>query len=178
MRIGSIADWAKEQRISRVAAYKRIKNHGITVSRGRLDLDEANRIWQASLNPAKVRGGVAGGSNNREDYNPPSPDDPADPPVPGMRSTMGKLQIQREALRIRRERLVIDALEGKSVSLADVRAWEAQVFTNVKSTLVVIGAELRDDLAVSTDPVECQAMIDRRINAALASLAGYKPEIK
>jgi hypothetical protein len=173
--IGSLADWATRHNISRVAAYKRIKTHNIPwAAPGKLDLDEADRIWAASLNPAKQRGGIAGGELSQDQPN-LFAGLPADPERFQTRSDLGKAQLARELLRVKRERLTIDELEGKLVPLDDVRAFEAEVFSAIKGELEVIGEELMDDLAASTSPHECREMVDRRIAGALVRLSNWKP---
>lgn len=164
-----------------MGAYKRIRAHHIPVIDGRLNFEEADRIWYASLNPAKVRGGEAGGSNGKmqpglfadEELPPPSNGDAA-----AARSTFATIQRTRELLRIKREQITIAALEGKLVSLHDVRQFEGQQISQVKNALLTIGGELRDELAASTDPVECQALVDTRIHQALRLISQWKPQPK
>lgn len=180
MRLGSVEDWAKSQGISRQAAYKRIREHGIPYhSPGRLDMDAADQIWEASVNPAKQRGGVAGGEAAAEVHQSGlfgDDDGPAASPAdPAARSVLARVQIQREILRIKREKLTIEQMEGSRVPLADVRAWEAQAFAAVKNALLVIPAELCDELAEETNPARCRELVERRINQALNELAQWEP---
>ncbi len=179
-------DWATEQKISRQAAYKRITEHGIPfASPGRLDLDVANQIWTESMNPAKQRGGEAGGTAAAADrqaglFGGAEDDDaPADLPAGGgngnVRSMLGRAQLQREILRIKRERMTLEQMEGKLVPLSDVRAWEAQIFTLAKSELVIIGSELCDELAGCSDPIRIRHLIDGRVNQALGRLSQWEP---
>lgn len=194
MTIGSLADWAARQNISRVAAYKRIASHNIPwVSKGKLDLDDADRIWNDSVNLAKQRGGEAGGlaasdaAQARLFANGEDEDDAPELPFPSngssagnseLRSNLAKLQMQREVYRIRREKLTVEQMEGKLVPLADVRAFEAEMITAVKAHLVLIGSELADDLAATADPVKCRFLVEDRINAALVQLSEWKPSEK
>ncbi len=186
MRIGSVQDWAREHDISRQAAYKRIREHGIPfTSPGRLDLDVANQVFEESVNPAKQRGGEAGGAAavadrqaglfGGDDDEAPEASIPNGPGNGNVRSMLGRAQLQREVLRIRRERMTLEVMEGKLVPLSDVRAWEAQMITTAKSDLVVIGSELCDELAGCSDPIRCRELVDGRVNQALRRLSQWEP---
>jgi len=178
----TVAQWAEEENISRVAAYKRIQDHAIPfVSKGKIDRDIANRIWKESANPAKQRGGEAGGSNGQEpretfvEEQPPLfsgiPESPRTPT-----SAIGKVQLKRELLRIRREELLIAELEGRLVPRDDVREFESQQVAAAKELLLTAGAELRDELAATPSPTRCQELVDKRIHEALSKLSQWRPK--
>lgn len=197
MQIGSIADWAERQKISRVAAYKRIAQHNIPwVTKGKIDLDEADRIWAEAMNPAKQRGGIEGGlaaqdaaqarlfgSGADEDDDAETPQLPF--PAPNghggmggteVRQALGRAQLQRELYRIRREKLTVEEMEGKLVPLLDVRAFFAESYAAAKGEILVIGSETCDELATISDPVKIRAIIDDRANKALSWLREWKPK--
>lgn len=183
--IGPVAEWAKKHDISRVAAYRRLSRHQIPWNRENhtIDFEEADRIWEESRNPAKQRGGAAGGEAARqqtalfvEESQRPDEAEADTPAAASERSILGRLQIQREALRIRKEKLTVEQLERTLVSVAGVRAFEARVYSLVKSQLLNIGSELQDDLAQETDPARCREMVDARIRKALSNLAAWRPE--
>jgi hypothetical protein len=92
------------------------------------------------------------------------------------RSELGKAQLARELLRVKRERITIDEMEGKLVPLDDVRAFEAEVFSAIKGELEVIGEELMDDLAATVDAHECRQLVEKRIAGALFRLSQWKPK--
>jgi hypothetical protein len=162
--MGSVKEWADRHKISPVAAYKRIRSVNIPVVKGRLDLDQADEIWSRNLNPSKQLGGAAAAEAHRENA-----------PAPIESNIRGRLQIQREALRIKREQLTIDQMEGKLVNLAEVRAFEARAFAAIRTSLLAIPGEIRDDLARLEDPVEIEAILRGRINKALRELAEWRP---
>jgi len=90
-------------------------------------------------------------------------------------SQLGILQLQREALRVRREQLLIGELERRLVPLETVRAYEAQMFAEIRSALLTLGPDLRDDVAAMDQPAKVEALINAKVNLALARLAGWRP---
>lgn len=57
--VGSVAEWAKRHGISRQAAYKRIREHGIPqLSGGKIDFDAADARFAASVNPLQQQRGT------------------------------------------------------------------------------------------------------------------------
>jgi hypothetical protein len=189
MELIKVSQWAVEKEFTRQNAYKIVRRHSIPFydAQGNpdpeghfIDRDEANRIWNASRNDAKARGGQAGGAARQEQLNldPEDADELSQTPAPrsGDASPLGRAQLAHILLRVKEKRLTVDQMEGKLVPLASVRAFEAQAFTEVRNQLLGIGAELRDDLAAETDAVRCQALIDDRISQALTVLAAWTPD--
>jgi hypothetical protein len=66
-------------------------------------------------------------------------------------------------------------MQGKLVPLDTVRAYEAAMFAQIRSALLVIGPELRDDLAGMSNPAQIEEMITKRIHQELAKLAAWRP---
>jgi hypothetical protein len=176
MRIGSLAQWADEQGISRQAAYKRLREHGVpfldpaTHGRGKLDLDHATAVWEASMNPKKQAAGAAGG----EGRPPESQQTFTFPADPGERSMMGKVQLRREITRAQKEEVLLKRLQGTFVDIAAVRKFESDVLAELREQLTVIGQELGDELAQESDAYRCRQLVEERINRALRQVATYK----
>ena len=164
--LGSIAEWAVRHNISEQGAKARIKVHNIPLAAdGKLDFTLADAIWDASSNP-KEQARKAKAANGAGGLVP----DPTRPV-----SELGKVQIERERLRIRDAELDLAEREGRLVALDAVRAYESQMFARIRGELLVIGSELRDDLAGMTDPVRIEEVINTRVKQALSKLAGWKP---
>ena len=72
-----------------------------------------------------------------------------------------------------REALDRKILEGLLLKREEVRTAVSGMISTVKTKLLMVGDELSDHLAASTDPVACRVMIDDRIHRALSELAGY-----
>lgn len=159
--VGTIAAWAKQQGITPSVARRRMKTHGIPFTdTGEVDFALASAISSESLDqdqqkraqgkkPKTVQNGLGGSIQ----------------PV----SELGKI-------RLRREQVELDELEGKLVRLDAVREYETQMFAKIRSSLLAIGSELRDDLAEETDPVRVEAIVNTRINQALAKIAEWTPK--
>jgi hypothetical protein len=160
---GSISDWGKRHGINRMAALKRVRDHNIpTTRKGNallVDFEEADRIWNASRNILQQE--RSAGQNSEKT---------------GALSTLGSIQMQREILRLKREKLETDELEKRLIAVPQVRRYIKDMIIAARSALLPIGAELRDELAVETDPVRIQDKIDGRIHAALRNLAEWKPD--
>jgi len=161
--IGSVADWGKTLGLTRQAAFSRVRKHGIPyVAKAKIDFTVANAICEASMNP-KEQDRVALSRNGGTAA--------IERPV----SELGKLQMERERIRIKREQAELEELEGKLVQIDEVRAYESAMFAQVRSAMLVIGSELRDDLAALTNPAQIEALINGRVNQALLKLAAWKP---
>lgn len=161
--VGTVAQWAKTQGITRDTAFKRVRAHNIPyVANGKIDFSVADAICDASMNPKKMDA-VAASRNGGAAA--------VERPV----SELGKLQMERERIRIKIDQAQLDELEGKLVPLDTVRAYESAMFAQVRSSMLVIGSELRDDLAGLTDPAQIEKMINGRVNQALMKLAAWKP---
>lgn len=63
---------------------------------------------------------------------------------------------------------------GELVSVADVNQWVAGMILRGRDVLLRIGPELKDKLALETDPISIEQMIDSEVRRALRSLQEYK----
>lgn len=193
-RMGSVEQWAREHNISRRAAYKRITDHQIPLRNGKLNFDEADRIWFASFQPSKQRGAVAGGAaaaagrGEQADLFPDYPEEPngaatQNPELEAIRgrlptSALGRVQLIRDTAKANFERLRFEREQGKLVSLAEVTRFYSEVFSRVRDELSAVGAEIMDQLADANDPVECREIVDRRIEKALREIREWKPGVR
>lgn len=179
--IGSVEEWAKKEGITRQAAYKRIREHNIPLTNGKLNFDLADKIWQATMNPIKQRGGVAAaaaaaGQTDLFSDTAPGPDSPALAAMsPTLKRSMGDVQYARESTRARREFHMLQRELGEVIPVAQVSQFYGEMFGLFSDQLDAIGSELMDDLARETDPLICREMVDARINKAKQTLAEWKP---
>jgi len=152
--IGTIAAWAKHQGIDVSVAYKRMKKHGIPFTdSGEVDFTTADAICAVQLDQKQ--------SQNAKGSKPTQ--------IPQHVADLGRV-------RLRREQVELDELEGKLVRLDAVREYETQMFAKIRSSLLAIGSELRDDLAEETDPVRVEEIVNTRVNQALAKIAEWTPK--
>lgn len=94
---------------------------------------------------------------------------------PPPEQSTAEAQRQQAWIRVQREQLELHQKSGEYVQVAEVRAAVAGMITAARTRFLVIGAELRDKLAQTSDPIECGVMVDKKIAEALAELAGYRP---
>jgi hypothetical protein len=187
----SVDEWAARHKITRQAAYKRIKDHQIPVRNGKLNADEADRIWFASYNPSKQNGGVAGGQAAAEARSEAQPtlfetDDKTNgfeqlPDAPeGMRgrlpqTALGRVQLARDLARANWERMRLDREQGKLVPINEVTRFYTEMLLRVRDELSSVGAETMNSLADTNDAIECCEIVDRRIEKALRSISEWRP---
>lgn len=176
MSLIRVSEWAAKHNFTRQNAYQIIKRHNIPLSEHTHKIDEelADRIWAEAQNPAKRRGGAAGGEAAQNNLAFEEEDLPV-PAVPGG-SPLGRAQLADLLLRVRHRKLTVDQMEGKLVPLASVRAFEAAVWAEASRQFRVVGVELKDDLFSAENPNEIQQMLDNRIDRILRSMSGWRPE--
>lgn len=81
---------------------------------------------------------------------------------------------QLEWEKVRRERLKNDLAEAKLTDVAAVNAFVAGMIIKARDELLRIPAEVRDDLARNTDPIDCEEIVRKRITGALQHMAEFK----
>lgn len=176
---GSVAEWAAKEGISRQAAHKRIREHNIPLTNGKVNFELADRIWAATMNPIKQRGGVAAaaaaGQADLFADSPSGPDAPAFAAAsPALKRSMADVQYARESTRAIRERHLLQREMGEVVPVAQVAQFYGEMFARFSEQLDSIGAEIMDDLAVTADPIECRRLVDEKIEKAKLTLAEWK----
>jgi len=186
----SVDEWANRHKITRQAAYKRIRDHQIPIRNGKLNVEEADRIWFASYNPLKQNGGVAGGeaaaASRAEQQGlfdgeeksigiEQLPDEPD-----GMRGRMpqtalGRVQLTRDIARAHWENIRLKQAQGKLVDLHEVTRFYTEVFLRLRDEFSQVGSETMDALSNTTDAIECKEIVDRRIEKALRGMTEWRP---
>jgi hypothetical protein len=139
-------------------------------SDGFIDFEEADRIWQASMNPKQQMRGA------RHVADRAIPGGPQQSPGQVAISTMGMVQLKLALLDLERKGLELQVRKRELVKAADVKAFFGSTLVNARAKLLPIGSELRDKLARTKDPVKCQELVDARIHEALTALAEYRPD--
>jgi hypothetical protein len=66
-------------------------------------------------------------------------------------------------------------LDGKLLDAQKVREVVSGMVIEARAKLLVIGDELADKLAITSDPIACRELVDRRIAQALDDLVEYPP---
>lgn len=159
--IGSVQDWAKRHQISRQAAYKRLRSHGIPIKDGKVDFETADARWDQGVNAlqqARSRGRAAAPRQNQATQRGARRKKSADTTP----SSLADAQLQRELIRIEKDDLELQARKGKLVDAEQVAAeterrfredaeallaWPARVSAEMAAELGVGNRQLRDVLA-------------------------------
>ncbi len=168
---GPVAKWAERYGISRQAAYKRLKGHGIPVTRGRVDFDQADMIWAKSVNPLQQQRGAGRAA--------PATAAPAGPVRPILSaapiSSLSAAQLRRELVRLEKETLLLGEQKKLLVPVGEVNAWVSGMIIRAKDVLLRIGPELRDRLAQESNPIRCEDLVMAEVRRSLSELAEYRP---
>ncbi len=80
-------------------------------------------------------------------------------------------QRQREWIRVQKDQLELDLRQQRVVELAPINAWGAGMVIKARQELLRIAPELRDRLAQEADPIACEGLIAKRVQAVLEALA-------
>jgi hypothetical protein len=88
--------------------------------------------------------------------------------------TKNDLEMRDMAVRVKLRQLALREKEGILIRADEVRAeWSALVL-NARSHLLQLGDELSDELACSSDRVQCKKLIDDKVYEIVTELARYK----
>jgi hypothetical protein len=141
----SVAEWAKAEGISHQAANKRIRVHGIPKHGGKVDPDEARRIFEGTKD---VRQQERGAKPKRPEAEPLDiPGAAADTGIAGRRpeiqTALDAVKLKREKLRLKREeQSLVDAEQVASATEARFRAdaeallnWPARVAADMAAEI-------------------------------------------
>lgn len=173
--IGSVAAWGRRHGISREAARKRVADHQIPkTADGKIDFDEADRIWNASLNPLQQqRGATQAKATTEAKATEAKPTDE----TTGI-SSLAAAQLARERIRIEREGLALRREKLETVDLAAVNGYVAGMIIKARDVFLRMPGELRDRLAAESDAVNCESIVAAEVQRGLRELAEYRPNAK
>lgn len=134
---------------------------------GRIDFEKADSAWDENTDARRRR------ASRKETPDPPK-EEPQDEPKRELNDgSFSEAQRQREWERVKKERLQRKVLEGKLLDAEKVRDAVSGMIAGARAKLLVIGDELADKLAGTSDPVRCRELVDDRISQALDDLAEY-----
>lgn len=132
---------------------------------GGFDLEKSKAAWNENIRARRPEGEAEGPSMDSALLDEPSTES---------KPTLAEAQRQREWVRLEKEQTELRRRRGELVELAPINAWVAGMIIAARDDLTRIGEELRDALAQSTDPIECQRLVDGRIRQALQKLSEYQ----
>jgi hypothetical protein len=169
----TVPQWAAQIGISKQAAYKRLKSGKVTLnSRGLIDTESAAAQWEANKDVRQWQRGAPKQSarashellagEKGQTYAPPED-----------RASFSEAQRAREWLRVKREKLAVEVIEGKLVDVAEVEAaWSAMILT-ARNRLLLLPDKVAPRIAAVSDVQECRAIVDYEIREALTALSEH-----
>jgi hypothetical protein len=156
----SVAEWAESEGISHQAANKRIRVHGIPKHKGKIDPEEAKRIFEGTKD---VRQQERGKPKQQRDEAPEIPG--AATPERGMAARRPEIQTALDAVKLKREQLRLKQLEGSLVDAAEVSSATEARFRADAEALLNWPARVAADLAaeLGTDERLTHAALDKYV---------------
>jgi hypothetical protein len=155
----SVSEWAEREKISRQAAWKRIKSGKVKLNaNGKVDVEEAQRQWDSNRNAVQQRA---------------KPDPKPSPKAKAEEDprSLASAQKAREWLRVAKEKLLLEKMQGDLLEKEEVeRAW-AQMISSARSRLLLLPNKIAQRVAVMTDVHQVRAAIDEEIRDALSELS-------
>lgn len=170
----SIPEWAAQQGISKVAAYKRVDRGVVTVDENRMvDVEQAEAEWTRNKNvreAAKNPGGrkkvdrlaAAKHSEPRAEGN--------TDPVPDAQSFF-EAQRRREWIKVQREQLALDVTKGSLLPVEEVELQWSRMIGAARNQLLLLPDRVAPRVAILSDVLECRELIRREVAQALEALS-------
>lgn len=115
----------------------------------------------------------------------PDPDDDEEPEIPGWVpgadgqndfATLNQAKIRKEVALADKHELDLAERRKELIDRHKVQLWVTGMVTRARDMLLRVAPELRDQLAASDDPLECERLVKNAITHALSSLRQFKPE--
>ena len=178
----SLRAYSRHRGVSLRAVQKAIESGRIVVRKdGRIDPDRADRDWErntaprpnASSGPAAPEPPGSSGAAGSPTRSPARDGGP--PPRFETGLEYNKARAVRETYLARLAKLEFEEREGKLIPFDEVVRFESLQVMAARSVLLRIPSELAPYLAVTSDPAECQEMLQARIYDALSRLAEFRP---
>jgi hypothetical protein len=95
----------------------------------------------------------------------------------GQNRTFAEAQRRREWLRVERDRIELMRKRSELVPIAEINAFVAGMIIRAREILVRIAPELKDRLAQTANPHECETLVAGEVFRALNELAEYRPAL-
>jgi hypothetical protein len=146
--------------VTKPAVQKAVSTGRITLIDGKVDPEAADRQWNER-------------TNQKQQRQKPIEHKPESKPKEKNGETFNEAQTRKE-IALANLRELEEAEKRRSLLSAEVvRDAVNGMVMGARSKLLVIGDELADKMAATSDPVKCRELMDERINQALSELAEY-----
>jgi hypothetical protein len=97
--------------------------------------------------------------------------------IDGQNRTFAEAQRRREWLRVERDRIELMRKRSELVPIAEINAFVAGMIIRAREILMRIAPELKDRLAQTANPHECETLVAGEVFRALNELAEYRPAL-
>lgn len=165
----TVPQWAAQIGISKQAAYKRLKSGKVKLnSRGLIDTESAAAQWKANQDAWQRQRGAPKQSARASHEYAPSRD----------RASLSEAQRAREWLRVKREKLMVELIEGKVVEIAEVEAEWSAIVSAARNRLLLLPDKVAPRVAAISDVLECRAIVEYEIREALTTLSEHQPNVQ
>ncbi len=183
MALVSIREYARQRSVSHVTVLKAVKAGKIPTVDGKIDPAIADAAWNrnrsvvqpskmADAAPEKKPAATNPVGTQHQTEAPPRGQERRDP-ADVAHELYNTAKARKEATRARREELDLKKLEGAVVESSEVRERVSSMLATFKNRLLLIGDELGDKLAATSDPVRCRELVDGKIHQALSGLSEW-----
>jgi hypothetical protein len=88
--------------------------------------------------------------------------------------TFNQAQRRKEVAIADLRELELKQKRGELVQISDVNAFVSGMVVRARDILLRVAPELRDRLAVCSDPIECERMVNDEVHRALRELSEFK----
>src|SRR5260370_7517978 len=136
----TVPQWAAQIGISKQAAYKRLKSGKVKLnSRGLIDSESAAAQWEANKDVRQWQRG-APKQSARASHELRSVESGRTYAPPEDRASFSEAQRAREWLRVKREKLAVELIEGKLVAVAEVGSPSSAIILTAPNPLPLLPA--------------------------------------
>jgi len=177
MPLVSIRQYARDKGVSHTAVQKRVKHGKIRLIDGKIDPAKADADWEQNRDELQQQRGAR--STGKPKAQPPVASAERKPPARESQQdgkSLPEAQRMREWLRVKREKLLLDKLDGTLVDADEVKAQTEARFRNDAEALLNWPARVVADIAaeLGTDEHQTHAVLDRHVRQFMRerSMAG------
>jgi hypothetical protein len=170
----SLRAYARHRKISLSAVQKAIESGRIhKTASGKINIADADRKWASNTDMSRrpadavvVNFPPLNEGEDDIDADAESEDLPADTST----SDYQRHRAKREEIRSRKEQIELDMLTGAVLHLADAQRMVFTAFRTIRDSVMNVPARNKDQLAAETDPMRIEALLEKELAAALASI--------
>lgn len=159
----SLRAYARHRGVALSAVQKAIEYGRITKQvSGKINVRLADAEWSANTDIGKR--GMNGGDPDLDDR-----EDDDDEVVP-QNSEYQKHRTSREEIRMKKERIELNKLEGSILDLDDAKRMVFTSFRTIRDAIMNVPARTKDLLAAESDPYRIETMLENELAAALEAI--------